>query len=56
MCVCGEDAKSVKFKIIPNKLGFIPLTVKAITSKAALCAKPTVYAADAVTRKLLVEV
>jgi hypothetical protein len=56
MCVCGDDGKSVKFKIIPNKLGRIPLTVKAITSEARLCPNSTVYAADAVTRKLLVEV
>ena len=56
MCVCGDDWKSVKFKIIPNKLGRIPLTVKAITSEARLCPNSTVYAADAVTRKLLVEV
>ncbi len=56
MCVCGDDGKSVKFKIIPKKLGRIPLTVKAITSEARLCPKSKVYAADAVTRKLLVEV
>ncbi|CAB4021533.1 alpha-2-macroglobulin-like isoform X2, partial [Paramuricea clavata] len=55
MCVCGDDGKSVKFRIIPNKLGRIPLTVKATTSEANLCPKSTVYAADAVTRKLLVE-
>lgn len=56
MCVCGDDGKSVKFRIIPNKLGRIPLTVKAITSEADLCPKSTVYAGDAVSRKLLVEV
>ena len=56
MCVCGDDGKSVKFKIIPKKLGKIPLTVKAVTSEAKLCPKSKVYAADAVTRKLLVEV
>jgi hypothetical protein len=56
MCVCKDDEKSVKFKIIPNKLGRIPLTVKAITSEAKFCPKSTVYAADAVSRKLLVEV
>ncbi|CAB4010718.1 alpha-2-macroglobulin-like isoform X2, partial [Paramuricea clavata] len=55
MCVCKDDGKPVKFKIIPNKLGHIPLTVKAMTSHAKLCPKPTVYAVDAVTRKLLVE-
>ena len=56
MCVCGDDGKSVKFKIIPKRLGHIPLTVKALTSEAKLCPSSTVYAADAVTRKLLVEV
>jgi hypothetical protein len=56
MCVCKDDGKSVKFKIIPNKLGHIPLTVKAMTSDAKLCPKSTVYAVDAVTRMLLVEV
>lgn len=56
MCVCGEEGTSVKFKIIPNKLGYIPLTIRAITSEAKLCPKSQVYAADAVTRKLLVEV
>jgi hypothetical protein len=56
MCVCGDHGSSVKFKIIPTKLGHIPLTVKAVTSQANLCPNSTVYAADAVTRKLLVEV
>ena len=56
MCVCGDEGKSVIFKIIPNKLGHIPLTVKAVTSAMKLCPKSSVFAADAVTRKLLVEV
>ena len=56
MCLCGDDGKSVKFKIIPNKIGQIPLTVKAVTSATELCPKPSVFATNAVTQKLLVEV
>ena len=56
LCVCGNGGQSVKFTIIPTKLGHIPLTVTATTSSASLCSNNTVFAQDAVTRKLLVEV
>ena len=56
MCACGDAGQSVKFTIIPAKLGHIPLTVTATTSSARLCSNSTVFAQDAVTRKLLVEV
>ena len=56
LCVCGDAGQSVKFSIIPTTLGHIPLTVTATTSSASLCSNSTVFAQDAVTRKLLVEV
>ncbi|XP_028400036.1 pregnancy zone protein-like isoform X5 [Dendronephthya gigantea] len=55
LCVCGDDGISVKFKIIPKKVGNIAIKVTAITSEARLCPKSTIYAADAVKRNLLVE-
>mgnify|MGYP002803887076 FL=1 len=55
ICVCGDSGTSVKFRIIPKKVGHIPLQVKAVTSQAKLCPNSTVYVADAVSRKLLVE-
>ena len=56
MCVCGDAGQSVKFTIIPTNLGRIPLTVTAQTSTAKLCPNTSLVAADAVTRKLLVQV
>ena len=56
MCVCGDAGQSVKFTIIPTNLGHIPLTVTAQTSSAKLCPNTSLVAADAVTRKLLVQV
>lgn len=56
MCVCSDEGKSMKFHVVPKKLGHIPITVKATTSQARLCPKATLYAVDAVTRTLLVEV
>ena len=56
LCVCGDSGQSVKFSIIPLKLGHIPLTVTATSSSAKLCPSSSVIVQDAVTRKLLVEV
>ena len=59
LCVCGNEAKSTKFTVIPRQLGNIPLTVTAKDIRQNVCDGPQgpgLGVADAVTRKLLVEV
>ena len=61
ICVCGNEAKTIKFSIKPKKLGRIPITVKAVSVSVNVCANnlklaKQIGAADAVRRKLLVEV
>ena len=60
LCVCGNEAKSVKYVITPVQLGHIPLKVTVQNVAASLCENSSDEAplgiSDAVTRKLLVEV
>ena len=60
VCVCSSEAKSVRFSIIPKKLGQMPLKVVAKDVATSACEvgaqQMTLGVADAVIRKLLVEV
>lgn len=60
VCVCSNEAISVRFNIVPKKLGEIPLTVVAKDINSSMCDEGVEQFAlgvtDAVTRKLLVEV
>ena len=60
VCVCSNEAMSVRFNIVPKKLGEIPLTVVAKDVDSSVCDEGVEQMAlgvsDAVTRKLLVEV
>ena len=60
ICVCSNEAKSVRFNIVPKKLGQIPLQVVAKDVDSSACGKDieqmTLGVTDAVKRKLLVEV
>ncbi|XP_066921586.1 alpha-2-macroglobulin-like isoform X2 [Clytia hemisphaerica] len=62
LCVCGGEAKTVKFGIKPKTLGKIDITVKGRSYEASssVCGPnqvpiSNVVAADALTKKLLVE-
>ncbi|KAJ7371501.1 endopeptidase inhibitor [Desmophyllum pertusum] len=59
VCVCSNEAMSVRFNIVPKKLGEIPLTVVAKDVDSSVCDEGVEQMAlgvsDAVTRKLLVE-
>lgn len=59
VCVCSNEAISVRFNIVPKKLGEIPLTVVAKDINSSMCDEGVEQFAlgvtDAVTRKLLVE-
>ncbi|KAK3727994.1 hypothetical protein QZH41_015942, partial [Actinostola sp. cb2023] len=59
LCVCGNEAKSVKYVITPVQLGHIPLKVTVQNVVPSLCENPSEEAplgiSDAVIRKLLVE-
>ncbi|XP_078348546.1 C3 and PZP-like alpha-2-macroglobulin domain-containing protein 8 isoform X2 [Oculina patagonica] len=59
VCVCSNEARSVRFNIVPKKLGEIPLTVIAKDVNSSVCDEGVEQMAlgvtDAVTRKLLVE-
>ena len=60
VCVCSNEAKSVRFNIVPKKLGKMPLKVVAKDVASSVCQKGieqmTLGVTDAVIRKLLVEV
>lgn len=60
VCVCSNEAMSVRFNIVPKKLHEIPLTVIAKDVNSSVCDEGVEQMAlgvtDAVTRKLLVEV
>ena len=60
VCVCSSEAKSVRFSIIPKKLGQMPLKVVAKDVATSACEvgaqQMTLGVTDAVIRKLLVEV
>ena len=60
VCVCSNEARSVRFNIVPKKLGEIPLTVIAKDINSSVCDEGVQQMAlgvtDAVTRKLLIEV
>ena len=60
VCVCSNEAISVRLDIVPKKLGEIPLTVVAKDIDSSMCDEGVEQLAlgvtDAVTRKLLVEV
>ena len=60
ICVCSNAAKSVRFNIVPKKLGQIPLAVVAKDVDSSVCGKDveqmSLGVSDAVIRKLLVEV
>ena len=60
ICVCSNEAKSVRFNIVPKKLGQIPLAVLAKDVDSSACGKDveqmSLGVSDAVVRKLLVEV
>ena len=60
VCVCSNEAMSVRFNIVPKKLREIPLTVIAKDVNSSVCDEGVEQMAlgvtDAVTRKLLVEV
>ncbi|CAH3159931.1 unnamed protein product [Porites lobata] len=59
VCVCSSEAKSVRFSIIPKKLGQMPLKVVAKDVATSACEvgtqQMTLGVTDAVIRKLLVE-
>nr|BAJ05271.1 alpha-2-macroglobulin [Diadumene lineata] len=59
LCICGNEAKSVKYVITPRHLGNIPLQVTVETVQPSLCQNASDEAplgvSDAVKRKLLVE-
>lgn len=59
VCVCSNEAISVRLDIVPKKLGEIPLTVVAKDIDSSMCDEGVEQLAlgvtDAVTRKLLVE-
>ena len=60
ICVCSNEAKSVRFNIVPKKLGQIPLAVVAKDVDSSACGKDveqmSLGVSDAVVRKLVVEV
>jgi len=60
VCVCSNEARSVRFNIVPKKLREIPLTVIAKDVNSSVCdegvEQMVLGVSDAVTRKLLVEV
>ena len=60
VCVCSNEARSVRFNIVPKKLGKIPLTVIAKDVDSSVCGEGVqqmaVGVTDAVKRELLVEV
>ena len=60
ICVCSNEAKSVRFSIVPKKLGQIPLAVVAKDLDTSVCGQGveqmSLGVSDAVIRKLLVEV
>lgn len=60
VCVCSNEARSVRFNIVPKKLREIPLTVIAKDVNSSVCdegiEQMVLGVTDAVTRKLLVEV
>jgi len=60
VCVCSNEAMSVRFNIVPKKLREIPLTVIAKDVNSSVCdegvEQMVLGVTDAVTRKLLVEV
>ena len=60
ICVCSNEAMSVRFNIVPKKLREIPLTVVAKDVNSSVCdegvQQMSLGVTDAVTRKLLVEV
>ncbi|XP_020628880.1 alpha-2-macroglobulin-like isoform X2 [Orbicella faveolata] len=59
VCVCSNEAMSVRFNIVPKKLREIPLTVIAKDVNSSVCdegvEQMVLGVTDAVTRKLLVE-
>ena len=60
ICVCSKEAKSVHFKIVPKKLGQLPLAVAAKDIVSSACGNTSeqihLGVSDAVIRNLLVEV
>ena len=60
LCVCGNEAKSVKYVITPVQLGHIPLKVTVQNVVPSLCGDPSketpLGISETVTRMLLVEV
>ncbi|XP_068693904.1 alpha-2-macroglobulin-like [Montipora foliosa] len=59
ICVCSKEAKSVHFKIVPKKLGQLPLAVAAKDIASSACGNTSeqihLGVSDAVIRNLLVE-
>ncbi|KAK3735720.1 hypothetical protein QZH41_010157, partial [Actinostola sp. cb2023] len=59
LCVCGNEAKSVKYVITPVELGHIPLKVTVQNVVPSLCGDPSketpLGISETVTRMLLVE-
>ncbi|XP_068740975.1 alpha-2-macroglobulin-like isoform X2 [Montipora capricornis] len=59
ICVCSKEAKSVHFRIVPKKLGQLPLAVAAKDIPSSACGNTSeqihLGVSDAVIRNLLVE-